>query len=193
MGKVEEGARKHRKRRNVQHTVLGVVAAAGVIGIALVAPNIFQALPSIMGKERYKLTFQTKTALGRLHVKGYIRFIEKKGRRSVEITEAGQRALALSLARETAQASKQRRWDHRWRLVVFDISEKRKTVRDRLRMLMRECGFLRLQNSVWISPYDCEELVGLIKADLKLGTSVLYAVVEELENDAWVKNHFGLK
>ncbi len=192
MGNIEERARKRRKRTDVQRAVLSVVAAAGIIGVALVAPNIFQALPSLMGKQRYKLTFQTKTALGRLKVKGYIRFLEKNGKKSVEITETGQRALALLIARESAPARKKHRWDGRWRMVMFDIPQKRKLVRDRLRMIMRECGFLRVQNSVWVSPYDCEELVGLIKMDLRLGTSVLYAVVEEMENDSWMKRHFGL-
>src|SRR3989344_8360432 len=190
MGKVEEGARKRRRKRDIQRAVLGVVGAAGIIGVALVAPNIFQVLPHVMGKERYKLIFQAKTALGRLKAKGYVRFIEKHGKKSIEITENGRRALALALARETAPARKKRRWDHRWRLVAFDISETRKGVRDRLRRIMHECGFLRLQDSLWISPYDCEELIGLVKTDLKLGTSVIYAVVEELENDKWIKEQF---
>ena len=192
MGRIEEGARKRRRRTDVQRAVLGTLATAGVVGVMLVAPNIFQALPRLMGKQRYKLAFQTRTALSRLAVKGHIRFLEKNSKRSVEITEAGRRALALSLARGSAPARRKRRWDKRWRLVMFDIPQKRKTVRDRLRILMRECGFLRLQNSVWVSPYDCEELITLIKTDLRLGTSVLYAVVEQIENDGWIKRRFGL-
>ena len=63
---------------------------------------------------------------------------------------------------------------------------------DRLRRLMREYGFLRLQNSVWVYPHDCEELISLIKADLRIGKDVLYAVVESIEYDAWIKKHFNL-
>ena len=193
MGGVEKSARKRRKRRNIQAAVLTTIGAAGVITVAMIAPNALAALPALIGKDRYKATFQAKTALGRLAAKGHVRFFEKNGRKSVELTEAGRRAMLLKLARETEQAKRNKRWDHRYRLVMFDIPQKRKSVRDRLRRLMRECGFLRVQNSVWISPYDCEELVMLIKTDLRLGTSVLYAVVEEIENDTWIKKHFELK
>lgn len=193
MGNIEKEARKRRRKRNIQGTILGTLATAGIVTVAAVAPNVFQALPSLMGKQRYKLMFETKTALGRLAVKGHIRFIEKNGKKCVEITVAGKRALELQLARQTKPARKKRRWDQRYRLVMFDIPQNRKSVRDRLRLLMRECGFLRVQNSVWLSPYDCEELVTLIKTDLRLGTSVLYAVVEQMENDGWIKRHFGLK
>ena len=192
MGKIEKAAKKRRRKRNIQGAILGVVGAAGVISVALVAPNVLQALPTLMGKDRYRLAFQTKTALGRLAAKKHVRFIEKNGKKSIEITDAGRRALAIELAKQAAQSGKKRRWDRRWRLVMFDIPQRRKNVRDRLRALMRTCGFLRIQNSVWVSPYDCEELVALMKTDLRLGTSVLYAVVEEIENDRWIREHFGL-
>lgn len=59
-------------------------------------------------------------------------------------------------------------------------------------MFMRDFGFLRIQDSVWLSPYDCEELIALVKAELRLGKDVLYAIVEEIENDGWIKKHFNL-
>ncbi len=58
---------------------------------------------------------------------------------------------------------------------------------------MRELGFVRLQDSVWVFPYSCEEFLALLKAELKIGTSVLYMVVEEIENDKHLREHFNLK
>ena len=57
---------------------------------------------------------------------------------------------------------------------------------------MQECGFLRIQDSVWLYPHDCEELITLMKAELRTGKDVLYAVVESIENDGWIRKHFGL-
>ena len=57
---------------------------------------------------------------------------------------------------------------------------------------MRESGFLCIQGSVWVYPYDCEDLVALLKADLHIGKDVLYTIVEKIENDAWIKKHFNL-
>lgn len=49
---------------------------------------------------------------------------------------------------------KNKKWDRRWRLVVFDIEEKSRIIRDQLRRKLRELGFAQLQKSVWISPHD---------------------------------------
>lgn len=45
-----------------------------------------------------------------------------------------------------------RRWDGRWRLVIFDVPTVKNAQRDRLRRYLRDKGFGCLQNSVWISP-----------------------------------------
>ncbi len=58
---------------------------------------------------------------------------------------------------------------------------------------MRELGFARLQDSVWVYPYDCEDLMALLKADLKIGAAVLYMVVEHIENDKQLQTQFALK
>ncbi len=183
-----------RKRKHyVRQTVLGVIGTAGILSVAMIAPNVFQVLPHIMGKQRYKLAFQTKTAVGRLAVKGHIRFSMKNGKKCVEITDAGRRALALEEATAARSAGAKRRWDNRYRMVIFDIPERRRGVRERLRRLMSECGFLCIQKSVWISPYDCEELVALVKAELRIGKDALYVIVDSIENDGWIKKHFKLQ
>ncbi len=191
MGKVESNAKTKRRRRNLQQAVLGVVGVAGVLAVMAIAPNVFQVLPTLTGNTS-KFGYRARTAAGRLAQKGLLRFTERNGRRFVEITEKGQRLLALEKARSDAPARKKKRWDGRFRIVMFDIPQERKGTRDRLRLLMRQFGFLRLQNSVWVSPYDCEELVALVKAELRLGKDVVYVVAEEIENDAWVRRHFNL-
>ncbi len=193
MARMEEYSRKRRRTHYVRQTVLGVIGTAGILAVAMIAPNVFQVLPHIMGKQRYKLAFQTKTAIGRLAVKGHIRFASRDGKKYVEITEAGKRALALEEAKAVRFAGMNRRWDKRYRMVIFDIPELRRGVRERLRRLMRECGFLGIQKSVWLSPYDCEELIALIKAELRIGKDALYVIVDSIENDSWIKKHFKLQ
>ncbi|MBI5004332.1 CRISPR-associated endonuclease Cas2 [Candidatus Kaiserbacteria bacterium] len=190
--KMEIESGKRRRKNAIQQTVLAAVGMAGLLTVAAVAPNIFQAFPRIIGKQRYKLAFQARTAVQRLVIKGHVQWVETSGKKYLEITESGQRALDLSIARASAPARKKRRWDRRWRMVIFDIPERRRAVRERLRILMHEFGFLRLQNSVWISPDDCEELIALIKADLKVGKDILYVIADSIENDTWIKKHFEL-
>lgn len=190
---MEEQSKKIRKRANIQNAVLAAVGIAGILAVVMIAPNIFQALPGIMGKKRYKLAFQARTAASRLAIKGYVRFMERNGKKYIEITDAGRRALAFEQEKARLGAMRGKKWDRRYRLAMFDIPEKYKTARDRVRRLLNECGFLRLQDSVWIFPHDCEELITLIKSDMRLGRNLLYAVVDSIENDARIKRHFGLR
>jgi len=192
VGKLEETTRKRRKKENIQKAVLAAVAVTGTLALGMLAPNIFSALPGIMGKNRYKLAFQARTAASRLAIKGYVRFVEKNGKKRMEITDSGRRAIGLEEQKAALAAQHGKRWDKRWRLVMFDIPQHRRRDRDRLRGEMRACGFLRLQDSVWIFPYDCEDLVVLLKADMRIGKDILYAIVETMENDGWIKKHFDL-
>jgi CRISPR-associated endonuclease Cas2 len=189
MGNLEKEAKKRRRKNDIQHLVLAMVGIAGVLAVTMIAPGVFRALPHVIGKRRYKLAFQARNAIDRLIIKGEVR---RNAKGHIEITNEGRRKLILEQARVTHPASTKRRWDKQYRLVMFDIPQRRRTTRDRLRMLMREFGFLRLQDSVWVSPYDCEDLVALVKAELRVGKDVLYAVVNQIENDSWIKKHFNL-
>lgn len=47
-----------------------------------------------------------------------------------------------------------RRWDRKWRIVLFDIAELNRRKRDMLRRKLRELGFGMFQQSVYISPHN---------------------------------------
>ncbi len=55
------------------------------------------------------------------------------------------------------QARWSRKWDGRWRLVLFDVPAAQNSHRARLRRYLRDKGFGYLQNSVWITPDPLEE------------------------------------
>ena len=66
-------------------------------------------------------------------------------------------------------------------------------MRAKIRDTLQSIGFSRLQDSVWIYPYDCEALITLFKADLRIGKDMLYMIVDELEYDAPIRKRFGLE
>ena len=90
------------------------------------------------------------------------------------------------------QFKKEKKWDRKWRVIIFDIPEYRKTARNYITLLFRQAGLFRLQNSVWVYPYDCEEIITLLKTDLNIGKNLLYLIVEELENDKHLRKNFNL-
>lgn len=192
MGQLEKEARSERRKGYLQQAVLGTVAVAGVIAIAMVAPNLLQ-LSGGFSRNRNRFSEYTHSAATRLANRGFVTFEQKNGKKYLRITEAGRRFLLQEELKFSLRNAGKKRWDRRWRMVVFDIPERRRGVRGRLRQTMRSLGFLRLQHSVWIYPYDCEDLLTLLKADLHVGKDVVYAIVERIENDAWIKRHFGIK
>ncbi len=187
---LEQRAAKRRRRENIQQAVLGTLALTGALAVIAIAPALPMALASITGKKH--LGYRAKTATGRLAQKGLVTFETRNGMKFARLTPKGVQALALEQAKVALAIRVKKRWDRRYRMVIFDIPQKRRLVRDQLRHLMRDAGFFRLQQSVWVHPYDCEELIALIKAELKVGKDILYAIVEEIENDQHIKDHFGL-
>ena len=88
--------------------------------------------------------------------------------------------------------NKPRRWDGKWRLVIFDIKEEHKYLRQKVRNLVSQFGFQRLQDSVWVYPYDAEEVIALLKANLKIGAEVLYVIADAIEYDKLLREQFDL-
>ena len=78
------------------------------------------------------------------------------GDRLHRLTEAGN-TVKECLGGRDAAAQWKRRWDGRWRLVVFDVPEGRRGLRDKLRAQLRRRGFGYLQHSVWITPDPVSE------------------------------------
>ena len=180
-----------RRKGYVQTALLVTIALAGVLLVTAAAPNALQLFGGL-GRRRKRFADQSRSTLSALAKKGDVRFENRDGKKFVRITEQGKRTLSLALYKERLRMSKKRKWDKRWRFIIFDIPEKRNSARKRLRLLMRQFGFLRIQDSVWAYPYDCEEVVALAKAELRLGKDVLYMIVESVENDNWMRRHFGL-
>lgn len=93
---------------------------------------------------------------------GNIEKIVKGDKIYLRLTSAGQKRLY----RDFPVLNLTKKWDKRWLIVVFDISEKSKSVRNNFRGKLKSLGFGMLQESVWISPLaigeDMREFVSSI-------------------------------
>jgi len=55
------------------------------------------------------------------------------------------------------EIKKPSKWDKKWRIVFFDIPETKKKERDFFAQKLKDIGFYRFQESVFIFPYECGE------------------------------------
>jgi DNA-binding transcriptional regulator PaaX len=190
MGAVEQVASKKRRKRDLQTAAIFAIAAVGLLATPALAPDLARAFGH--KKPDARLRYRSKTVLMRLKQTGYVEFIDRDGIWFARLTPKGQQILDLHREKLRIAKAPKKRWDRQYRLVMFDIPEKRKKIRDQIRREVAAAGFLRLQDSAWIYPYDCEEFIALLKADLRIGKDVLYAIVDSIENDSWIRKHFGL-
>jgi len=93
------------------------------------------------------------------------------GQRLHRLTEAG-RLSALG-ARDPVSQWK-RRWDGKWRMVLYDVPQTRSSDRTRLRRSLADRGFGYLQNSVWVTPDPLtEERAALTSATVDVESMIL--------------------
>lgn len=106
-------------------------------------------------------------ALKRLREGGFIEFVNDE-ELALRITDKGR-----SKALWTKMKLEDEKWDGKWRLVIWDIPEKRKKVRDLFRYQLKQLGFEKIQNSVWASKKNC--------------TFILNEYIKKVGIEDWVK------
>lgn len=108
-----------------------------------------------------------KTAMINAKRRGFI----KKSKRHTwpEITEAGKRRLSNIVP----MYDERRTWDKRLHVITYDIPEKQRKQRYLLRSQLEKIGCGRLQDSVWITPYNPIDTLRRFIEEHKLGGTVI--------------------
>ena len=108
------------------------------------------------------------------------------------LTSRGEAVLDKYRLEENSLQKRNKKWDGKWRVVVFDIKERFRNIRNKVRSELQSFGFRKLQHSVWITPYDCDDLIALLKIDMRIAEDVEYMLVETLESEERFKIMFNL-
>jgi len=131
-------------------------------------------------------------AIQRLYESKLIDYKEHKGGLvSIVINREGQK-VALRYKLDEMKISKPSRWDQKWRVVLFDIPEKQKPLRDALRTQLQQLGLRELQKSVFVHPYECRNEIDFV---IELYNARPYVrIIEALsvDNELHLKKKFDL-
>ena len=196
MKRVEKQTRETDSYGLVARIILSAIGLAGVIGVGMMAPGVFQTVKIFRGYERllarrYQIPSYIRRTMKSLERRGMVRIVMKQGEVRVYLTDKGRQELLKYQLREKRLMGG--RWDKKWRIVIFDIAEKRRSARDRIRIDMKVFGFEKLQDSVWVYPYECEEVISLLKTRYKAGKELMYIVASDIENDMRLRKTFQLE
>jgi len=183
-----------KKRGKIEDVVLKTIAVAGIIAIGLVVPNalkIFKDFAPLQKKRNTRDDYIKNKVLRKLQQKKLVTFKIKDGQKYVQLTQTGKK-LVDKIKYQNIQIKKPKKWDKKWRVIIFDIKERRRKTRNQFRQQIQSLGFVQLQRSAWVHPYPCDSIIKLFKTDLLIGKDILYMVVDVIENDKWLKEEFDL-
>jgi hypothetical protein len=193
MGELEKEVKRKYQRDKIQKIILGTIYVAGMLSVAIMAPKMTKIIskmePEFFKKKNGKYSFNR--SLARLKDTGLIVFEKTEKGNFAKLTQKGEAKLR-QIKLKDFKLNKPIHWDGKWRLLIFDIREERRGTRDKIRHTLIQIGFVRLQDSVWVYPYDCEDLISLLKIDFKIGLDVLYVIADKIEYDKPLLKSFGL-
>jgi len=85
------------------------------------------------------------------------------------------------------------KWDRKWRIVIFDISELKKFYREAFRGKLKELGFYPLQKSVWVHPFECRDEIELLRKFFSLDQKELRLIIaQDIGPDDWLREIFKI-
>lgn len=185
---------KQRKKLTKTAKVTLSISIAEIILLKLaelgeVAGDILDAMayPSLADGEReYWKSVKIEKEMWRnnfyqLKRRGYIKATTNKdGVCNYKLTEKGR--LKIIKAKIKLLHFRQRRnkkWDKKWRILIFDIPEERRGFRDIFRVQLKLLGFKQLQKSVWICPFEMEKEFQKLIERYKLKKNIVTMVVDQ--------------
>ena len=168
------------KKTQIQQIILEVVD---------IAKDIHQIMqrPSLWGKDYPKQNKQyIYNKICQMKNEGYLQEVEVRGRKRYLATFKGKLKILKFLKRK-------KEWDGKWRIVIFDIPETKKIMRNFFREKLQWLGFKQLQESVWISPYNIADEVEELIEFCHCENYVHYILVEEIDSRQILMNLFKIK
>lgn len=150
---------------------------------------ILKQIPKEWEKENQQALERAINSLYRSHL--IIEKHNRDGTTTLVLSENGkQRALRFNI--DKMKIKKPTTWDSKWRIVMFDIPEKLRRLRDSLRLHFREIGLIELQKSVFVYPYPCSKEIEFILEFYNAKKHVRLILADSIDNELHLKKKFNL-
>ncbi len=165
--------------------VLMLLAAGCFLSLVAVSPGAasLAGVWKSFNKRRFRQT------INRFKEQKYVEIKNKNGQPVVSVTTKGLNKV-LSYKMDGMEIKKPNAWDHKWRLVIFDIKDKHRSDRDLFRNKIKSMGLWELQKSVYVYPYPCFDEVEFLRQIFGVGLDVKYIMADKIEDDENIRYHF---
>ncbi|MBI2041973.1 MAG: hypothetical protein HYT20_03070 [Candidatus Nealsonbacteria bacterium] len=180
-------------RSEIVKDALKGLAVTGAICIAATSPyfatNLLRGLQNGKKYNKSKKIYDTFYNLKR---QGYINIENKNHQIYISLTREGKKK-AGRFQIDSLKINKPKKWDKKWRLVIFDIAQLKRLQRNAFRGKLKELGFCPLQKSVWVHPYKCNDEIGLLREFFGLSQKEIRLIIaEDIEEERFLRKIFKL-
>ncbi len=177
---------------DVQKKILLLLMGGLALGLSGSPGRYFQILESI-GKEWEEINRQSlRRAIRNLYQSKIIKEKENPdGTITMVLTEKGNKK-ALTYNLDKMEIKEPEHWDKKWRMVLFDVPEKTRWIRDAFRHHLNQLGFYEFQKSVFIHPFDCQNEIDYLIEFYNARKFTRFIIADSLDNELHLKSHFKL-
>ncbi len=180
-------------KAEIAKDILTTLATAGAITVVASSSPFFiiNVLRALKREKRYHRKSAYSTFY-RLKKEGCFRMKKKNRQIYISLTEKGRKKAGRFQINHLA-IKKPKRWDDKWRIILFDVEEKHRSKREALRGFLKRLNLYQIQKSVWIHPYDCRDEINLLRDFFGLLHRELRLIVSnDIGHDKEIRAYFNL-
>ena len=183
--------KKHTKG-GLGKTILKGLVVGGLILVALGGSPSVSQIMKLFGAQNSNERQRVNTAIRSLRKKRLVKISYEKDKEIIQITRGG-RSRVLTYNIDDIKLKKPQKWDGHWRVVTFDIPNTKKKARDAINMKLKDLGFLPIQKSIFVSPYEAINEIDFIGEHFMVRKNIKYIIAKKIEGDSELKRRFGLR
>lgn len=166
------------------HKILKIIALSGATIIAASNPYFGLRLGNILDKElKRKKRKEFQKAIYNLRKKKRLNVTPNPdGTFTLEITQIGKN-IVEKYDIDSLKVKKPDEWDGGWRVISFDIPKEKQAARQALLAKLKELGFIMLQKSIWVHPFECRKELAVIAKAFEVEPYVYCFIGWEFSNE----------
>ena len=179
-------------RSEITKDILKWLAISGAVCIAATSPYFsINLIKGFKNRKKYKKKKVCDTFYN-LKRQGYIDIKSRNHQIYIFLTKEG-RKKAGRFQIDSLKINKPKKWDRKWRIVIFDIAQLKNLQRNAFRGKLKELGFYPLQKSVLICPYSCQDEIALLRDFFGLSQKEIRLITAaNIEDDNFLRKIFKL-
>ena len=171
----------------IKEIILSTLLVVGVMAVAVTMPNVVQLFKYFKpntASERQRI----KRSVNRLEHAGFIKRKDGKGEVFMLTEKGREKAMVYALAQ--MKIASQKKWDKKWRLIMFDVPEKKVQARRAINFALKRLGCVQYQKSIFITPFPCEKEIDFVGEAFGIRDHIRIVTASEVEKSEILKKVF---